>query len=202
MESFNHLSIREEQGKKIIKKLINRDAEVVLDPTMLLAKEEWEELACEYEDRDYILVYRFSGSKKMDTFIEKLSQETGCRIVIISYSLKRRLKAKYEKIVGPLEFLGLFKNAKYVVTNSFHGTAFSILFNKDFFIEMLPESRGVNSRLVNLLNLFNLQSREIIDGQNKYIHKEIDYTYINKKLEKERASSIQFIRKIIDGENK
>lgn len=134
----------------------------------------------------------------MDMFIKQLSAETNCEVVIISYSLKRTLKATYEKVVGPLEFLGLFKNAKYVVTNSFHGTAFSINLNKNFFLEILPENQGVNSRLINILNLFDLKSRQIVDGKNDFIHEPIDYNKVNQKLNEERSKSIDFIRKIIE----
>lgn len=197
LKDFNNLSVREEQGKEIVKKLINRDAEVVLDPTMLIEKNKWELLASAYRKKDYILVYRFGNSKNMDMFIKQLSEETNCEIVIISCSLRRTLKATYEKVVGPLEFLGLFKNARYVVTNSFHGTAFSINLNKDFFLEMLPENEGVNSRLVNILNLFNLKSRLIIDGKNDFIHKHIDYGKVNPKLNEERLKSMDFILKML-----
>lgn len=115
----------------------------------------------------------------------------------ISFSLVRKLNAVYEKCVGPTEFLGLFKNARYVVTNSFHGTAFSINFNKDFFMELLPEEQKVNSRLTNILNVFNLRSRQIVDGENAYIDQPVNYEEVNKILKQEREKSLNCLQDIL-----
>lgn len=183
----------------MVKDLINREAELVLDPTLLLNKQDWESIARDYDNKkEYILLYAFGNSPTIKTFVEDLSRRTGCEIVYISYSLIKRINAKYEKYVGPLEFLGLFKNARYVVTNSFHGTCFSINFNKDFFLEMLPESQGVNSRLENILDLFDLRSRQIINGENANINISIDYQKVNEKLLVERRRSLDFLHKILD----
>lgn len=198
LKDFNHISVREIQGKKIIKDLINREAELALDPTLLLTKQDWESIATDYKKKkEYILLYTFGNSPTIKTFIEELSRQTGCAIVYISYSLVKRVNATYEKCVGPAEFLGLFKNARYVVTNSFHGTCFSLNFNKDFFLEMLPESQRVNSRLENILDLFDLRSRQIINGENDNVHKTIDYGEVNKKMLVERQRSLDFLNKII-----
>ena len=173
--------------------------EVVLDPTMLISKLEWERIAEDYKKKtNYILLYAFSRiSSTMKMFIEKLSKRTGCEIVYISHTLLRPIKATYEKCVGPTEFLGLFKNARYIVTNSFHGTAFSIIFNKDFFLEMLPESQYVNSRLENILDVFGLKKREIIKGKNDFIDEPIYYNKVNQKLLIERQKSLSFLNKIV-----
>jgi hypothetical protein len=198
LKDFNHISVRENQAKKIIKDLINREAELVLDPTLLLTRQDWESIAAEYQKKkDYILLYMFGNSPILKTFTEALSRQTGYAIVYISYSVIKRVNAIYEKCVGPAEFLGLFKNARYVVTNSFHGTCFSLNFDKDFFLEMLPESQGVNSRLENILDLFDLRSRQIINGENVNIDKPIDYDKLNKKMLVERQRSLDFLNKII-----
>jgi len=198
LKGFNHISVRENQGKKIIKDLINREAELVLDPTLLLNKQDWERIAIDYKkEKEYILLYTFGNSPTIKTFVEELSEQTGYAIVYISYSAIKRVNAIYEKCVGPAEFLGLFKNARYVVTNSFHGTCFSLNFNKEFFLEMLPESQGVNSRLENILDLFDLRSRQIINSANANIFKAIDYDEVNKKMLVERQRSLDFLNKII-----
>jgi hypothetical protein len=196
--NFNKITVRERQGAEIYKSLIGDDAEVVLDPTMLLSKLEWEKITTDYIKKDnYILLYLFGMSPTLKKFVKKLSKQTGCEIVSISYSLLNGLKATYERCVGPTEFLGLFKNARYIITNSFHGTAFSINFNKDFFIEMLPESKGGNSRLENILDLFGLRGRQIINGENTHVQEHIDYNQINQKLLVERQNSLNFLQKII-----
>ena len=198
LADFSYLTVRERDGAKIVIELLGKEPEVVLDPVMLLSKEEWASIAKEHtKKKNYILLYAFKGSKRLHSFVENLSKQTGCEIVYISFSLVRKLNAVYEKCVGPTEFLGLFKNARYVVTNSFHGTAFSINFNKDFFMELLPEEQKVNSRLTNILNVFNLRSRQIVDGENAYIDQPVNYEEVNKILKQEREKSLNCLQDIL-----
>ena len=100
--------------------------------------------------------------------------------------------------MGPKEFLGIFKNAQYIVTNSFHGTAFAINFNKEFFVEPLSEAFGTNSRLTNILDLFGLKERLIFSEDVSMYDKTIDYDNVNKVLNEERKHSLEFIRGIIN----
>ena len=199
LKRFNHISVREEQGVALIKKLLNRRAELVLDPTMLLSIDDWNKISRNYKDKkEYILIYQLVNSQTLIDFAVNLSKETNCEIIYINDALKKRIKATYVSGVGPQEFLGLLKNAKYIVTNSFHGVAFSITFNKLFFVEMLPPPAKVNSRLENILETFNLRSRQIIKGQNNKIHTDIDYVAINEKLEFERQRSLNYLKRILE----
>lgn len=199
LSDFNHISVREEQGASIIKSLLNREVEVVLDPTMLLSKDDWVKISQDYRGkRDYILIYQMATSESLLDFAVNLSKETNYEIIYISDALRKRIKATYAAGVSPQDFLGLFKNAKYIVTNSFHGTAFSINFNKPFFVEMLPPPAKVNSRLENILDIFDLRSRQIINGNNDNIFNEIDYTTVNKKLELERQRSLDYLKRVLE----
>jgi hypothetical protein len=199
LEDFNQISVREEQGAQIIKNLLNRHAEVVLDPTMLLSKEEWIKISKKYKrNKNYILIYQLAASQSLLDFAVELSKQTNCEIINISDAIRRRIKAKYVTGVGPQEFMGLFSNARYIVTNSFHGTAFSINFNKPFFVEMLPPPAKVNSRLENILDTFDLRSRQIINGTNANIFTDIDYATVSKKLELERKRSLDYLKRILD----
>lgn len=200
LNDYNQISVREKTGAEMVKKLIGRDVEVTLDPTLLLNKTDWLKLAVEYKRKDdYILFYGFGMPTSMKSFLSTLARKTGLQIVVISQALRNRVKGIYEKCVGPEEYLGLFKNARYVVTNSFHGIAFSINFNKDFFFEQLPASDliNVNSRIENIRNLFSLQNREITNGVNSNVDKPIDYSLVNKILEEERRKSMMFLNQIV-----
>ena len=86
----------------IIKNLINRQAELVLDPTLLLSRADWENVASDYlTNNNYILLYMFGNSSTIIKFAEKLADQTGCEIANITYSILKRIKAKHEKSVGP-----------------------------------------------------------------------------------------------------
>ena len=199
LKDYNEMSVRENQGAKIIKELLGVDVETVLDPTLLLTKEEWFEIAEDYtKNEKYILIYGFGGAKYKMNFAKNLSKKTGCKIVHIVNPYFNERGILYEKSLGPKEFLGIFKNAQYIVTNSFHGTAFAINFNKEFFVEPLSEAFGTNSRLTNILDLFGLKDRLIFSEDISMYDKAIDYDNVNKVLNGERKNSLEFIRKIIN----
>ena len=176
LKDYNQMSVREMQGAEIIKHLLNKEIPVVLDPTLLVSKEEWHVISDPYtKHNDYILVYGFSGSNRLVDFAYDLSKKTGCKIIQIANPYFKKANVRYERAASPERFLGLIENAKYIVTNSFHGTAFSINLNKQFFVELLPPPETVNSRLEHILDTFDLRSRQIIDGKNNSIFSDINY---------------------------
>lgn len=198
LSSFGFLSVRERQGQSILNNLGITDSEIVIDPTMLLSKEEWFSVAENYSNNNYILIFAFGRiTSTMKKFVEELAKSSGLEIVYMTFSFLRSLNATYEKVTGPEKFLGLFKNAQYVVTNSFHGTAFSILFNKHFFVEKHVHEQELGSRLKNILNVFNLRNREISDGHCSAINSPIDYETVNSILAVEREKSLEFIKRTI-----
>lgn len=196
LNDFNFMSVREPAGADIIYKLNNKKVEVVLDPTLLLTKEEWHELASKQSlDYDYIVIYQRAYSKSLIEYAQRLAQQHNCKIVTINGNPRQVIKAKYIMDAGPEEWLALMKNSKFIVTNSFHGVAFSINFNKQFYVELLDEKFGVNSRLTNIIDFFNLKNRMITN--NRCEESIIDYSEINKKLEEERKKSLSFLKAAI-----
>lgn len=199
LNDFDSLLIREKQGVKIIKDLLSRESSVVLDPTMLLSQKQWltslglDKTKSYYLNKKYILVYAFAGETNIKKLAINISMRTGYKILWISTTYKHSVKIKYIKTAGPEEFISLFSNAEYIITNSFHGTAFSINFNKEFFTEMLPESSGVNSRLEDILELFGLQERMITSSDADVIDSRIDYDKVNLRLKEERDKSLSLL---------
>lgn len=200
LADFNKISVREIQGQRIIKSIAGRDVPVVLDPTLLLDAKEWEKAAAKTRPKSkYILFYTLMGSHSIYNFANELSKQTGLKIICITNTITARLKnCRYQNGAGPSEWLSLFLNASYIVTNSFHGTAFAINFNKPFFTELLPPPAPVNSRLENLLDLFGLRGRQIIDGKNSNINEPIDYNRVNRILSEEKNKSIEYLKSIIE----
>lgn len=198
LKNFNQIYLREEKGINIVKKLCDKESNVVLDPTLLLTKDEWLCVTKEYKtSKDYILVYQLGISSKLIDFISNLARKKNCKVIYIPFPLGKFIKCKCSLFTGPSEWLGLFKNAKYVVTDSFHGTVFSILFNKNFFTEICGQNKGVGSRIENFIEKFGLQERLVIDGINNSIDNEIDYIRVNKILEDEREKSLACLRNIL-----
>ena len=150
LEGFSHLSARERQGCAIIADTSGREAAEVLDPTLLLTAEQWAAMAnhpADYPAGGYILCYCISAPGALTPYVECLAAETGLPVVQLC-GIRRRVHPKARQILdaGPAEFLSLFRNAAYVVTNSFHGTVFSVQFHRPFFTTVSPAELAAPER--------------------------------------------------------
>ena len=163
LKKFNQISVREKSGKELVEGQLGLKAIQHIDPTLLLTASEWSEIAKSPDvNGKYILVYMVP---KQDSIIEhamKLKKETGLPIVMLSKNLKP-LNVIHRGDSSPEEYVGWFKNAEYVVTNSFHGTAFSCIFNKNIWIDLNTE-RGFNTRSSSLIELCGLSAYVSKDG--------------------------------------
>ncbi len=169
LAGFSHLSVRELSGREIVREAAGREAAVVLDPTLLLTAAEWSALAAEPVVRggDYILCYCISRSGALEPYIRRLAEETGLPVVQLC-GTRRKLHPKAKLIfdAGPAEFLSLFRNAAYVCTNSFHGTVFSVQFQRPFFTAVAPAELQdpERSRTFSLLSRLGLTDRVVGKG--------------------------------------
>ena len=197
LQDFKAISVREKQGQAIIKSLCSKEVPVVLDPTFLLTKEEWKKLnTCDTKNKKYILVYCLRRSNLLNKMAEKLKIKTGFEIIV----LNPRIRNIYDKFsaynVGPGDFIRLFMNAEYILTNSFHGTAFAINFNKKFLVDLdINSAISTNSRLLNILSLLGLEDRIVENIDIKKMYQDIDYRKVNKILDEERIKSINYLKK-------
>lgn len=204
LSGFKNISVREACGVEIVKKAIGGKATEVLDPTLLISKDEWKEIVGNQKSSEsgYILIYALMPSKTLIEFANKLQELTGLNIVFIKDSLTKEGinilndNVKYLKDVEPLEFVKLIADAEYVITNSFHGTAFSINFNKKFFTELLAPETKVNSRLENILDMLDLRNRQLIDLDSLTLD-DIDYDRVNSLLQERRDLSIGYLKNIL-----
>ncbi len=192
---FKFLSIREKQGQEIIRKLTNKSVPIVLDPTYLLDDKEWLKIARKVSIKgDYLLVYSF-GSDSLDEFVKTFSQKWGLKVVWINGPLKKIFYNNQIPVgsIGPQEFIWLFANAKYIATNSFHGTAFSIIFKKNFYLEMLKDNLGSrNSRFLTIIEELSLEDR-LIDSAEIQEIQNIDYDRVYIKLNHWKKESIDYL---------
>ncbi len=199
ISNIEQLSVRELHGAKLIKKYWNRDAEVVLDPTFLLTKADWirEVANVPMIKDDYLLIYTLSGSTHIRKMATSIANKLKLKVVNIKSDYMEEPDDDtihlYE--IGPAEWVGLWSNAKYIVTDSFHGTAFSINFNISFTTLVNPVSM-MNSRVLSLLEIMQLQSRIVYDNLEELAIPEnltIDFEIVNNILTKWKAKSLDFI---------
>lgn len=192
LKGFSHLSAREEDGVKELSRISNKEVANVVDPTILLSKEQWINLIVHsgYENNmecsDYIILYLLTYNEDYVRFAESYAKRKNRELRII-HSICVDFKGKNTEAAGPIQFLSLIRNASYVMTDSFHGTIFSLIFEKQFITFKRfkdNDKKGQNSRIVNLLGKVNLQNRLLDENQLTTFHKfgKVDYTMVNKEL--------------------
>lgn len=168
LRDFSNISVREHEAAKLLSGMLKRSVSAVCDPVLLLSAEEWGqyEIAYSLPQQNYILVYTVGGGRALLSYADKLAEQLDCVVYTIqppivsttSYSKDYRLTG-----VGPAEFLWLMRHARAIVTTSFHGSAFGLLFRKELHI-MLGDSlksNHRNSRFDSLFRYFGLQVEQI-----------------------------------------
>ncbi|MDD3174781.1 MAG: polysaccharide pyruvyl transferase family protein [Herbinix sp.] len=208
ISGFEAISCREIEGCNALEQLLNRPVINVLDPTLLIDKQEWSKIstAGSVVKEKYLLCFFLGSLSYSRQIAKKIAREHNLRIVMIPGSPKDMLRFGYlVKGCGPSEFLNLFMNADFICTDSFHGTAFSINMNKPFYSFC---RRGYNertsyiSRIVDLLQLLGIEDRLVYPDSNIDNNiLPIDYESINKALDEERKKSRDFLRRALDGES-
>lgn len=203
LASFAYISVREQQASEILEKLLDRKIDVVLDPTLILNKQEWIEVAkydmCPKEK--YLLVYIVT-IKPCDyvlTLARHIAKQRNLKIVrICRDAYPEHSGSDVEEILtaGPSDFVGLFSKAEFVVTNSFHGTVFSINFSKPFY-SVIKSHHSTNSRLTSILKKLGLEDRIVPVGSQLPMISDIDFSDPSAKLEAERKLSIEYINKAL-----
>ena len=202
LEKLNLIGVREVQGKNIVESLTKKSAQVVLDPTMLLSQSEWSNLIplnAKGFNQPYIFCYILGNSKETRKAINTLKMKTGLKVVYLRhidvYNADDEHMGDFSPYdVSPLDFVNLIRNATYVCTDSFHGTVFSIIFQKKFTVfyrHKQNSSQSTNSRIDNLVDMFNLRDR-FYNGDILSIENEIDYNSIIRQVDEERKKSIAF----------
>lgn len=205
---FDSISVRENEGKDIIKRVCDIDVPVVLDPTLMANPVVYEPISYELDNlpKKYILCYRFGNMEYSAKIIKKISKKMGLPVVELPLSIESYGKgSKLCYDIGPAEFIGAIQGAEVILTDSFHCTVFSILNKKPFYTFMRQkkgEKNNMNGRMIELLNKLNLSERLISEEKecNDIISKiyDIDYSDADIILEEERKKSQDYLCKALD----
>ena len=199
LKKYKKILVREESAKKIIESVGIDKVEMVLDPTLLLSKLEWEKLYNEKykKNEDYILVYQLHHNKNFDRYLKKIKKTTKLKIYRINPSFYFKFKpGKLVYLPSLEEFITLFHNAKYVITDSFHGTVFSIIFNIPM-IDILPQKTG--TRIQSILKLFGIEERLLKYFEDFSIFdKKFDFNKLNEIVKKEQIKSLNLLKESLN----
>lgn len=195
LRGFRYISVREDVGQTIIKNLLERSVPVLIDPTMMLSKEEWLKVARKPRidcSKPYILKY-YLGDKASEDKIDTWAKENGFQVYEL---LNREIPDLYS--AGPGEFISLINNASLICSDSFHCIVFSIIFSKPFIVyERKGSENYMTSRLNTLLNKFKFQHRWIHKlHEDEYL--DCDFSFAKDKMKREQEKFLDFILNVLN----
>lgn len=175
IRGFSAVSVRESSSVKMLESK-GIAAQHVADPVFLLDRRDYEKILVEPDDERYLLVYMVTPSKLLEDCIDRLAKRHGLKVVLCFGLSKKCTCDKHDKAAGPAEILGYIKNAEFVLSASYHATAFASMFQKQFFT-LLP-GQHTNERILDYLTMRGLEGRIVTGATNldKTLGKRVDYT--------------------------
>ncbi|TXH20806.1 MAG: polysaccharide pyruvyl transferase family protein [Chitinophagaceae bacterium] len=197
LEKFDAISIREKEASVSVSNIINKQVAHVFDPTFLLDANSYEVIISKPIIKDdYILVYQIAVSNETIKLAESIANKLNSKVVYLDSDVNSLVPKKntYDT-VGPSEYLRLIKDAKCIITTSFHGTAFSIIYNRPFYLINIDSH---NSRPKSLLQSLGLADR-IIYNSDYVSYQNVDWEKVNDTLQKERQKSFEFLKRNLVG---
>lgn len=208
LEQFKSIGVRELSGTNIVKKLTGRnDVQTVLDPTMLLEKQEWKNLEKKpvfITNEKYIVTYFLGGrSELIEKQINLISERYESRVVNldIEFLSDNSIDDRASYLCTPNEFVWSIEHAECVLTDSFHATVFSILFGKPFLTYQracAEQGNDMGTRIDALLSMFELSDCKDNLNSPKKMPEKYDDAAVNRVLDTERQKSMNFLKKAIE----
>lgn len=199
LANIETISVREDSGVGLVRSLTGREARLVADPTLLLSKGEWVAYMTPYQDAPahYVLIYDLSDSDAVTRIALDIGKEAGLPVLRVckrAFMVRKDVGVRNILDAGPAEFLHLVANASFVVTNSFHGTAFSVNFNVPF-LTVVSSRKKNNARMESLLDAVGLGGRIVADDADfaSLPPFDVDFANANRRLDGLRQASVDFL---------
>jgi hypothetical protein len=197
MNNFDYVSVRETELKQVLENISSHDISLTLDPVFLLDREKWISLIPPRKIKGrYIFLFQLISSKESIILTQMLKEYYNYKVIEIPSTNINPLLfgSRYKQTESPLEFLSLIFNAEFVISTSFHGVAFSLIFEKQF----LALGMGNNSgRLLSLLSPLGLKNRYLDNINDADFKQEIDYSKVKELLKTNRENSINYLNHAI-----
>lgn len=192
IQQFDHLSMREESGVNMLRAK-GLKCEWVLDPTLLLTEEDYDKISDESIMKEpYVLLFSWDGSKESVELTKKISKKINCQSIFIVPPPRAMFCGIERKLdIGPKQFLSLIKNAKFIISNSFHGTVFSTIYHKPFISAIKNQ---VDPRRASLMKLFGLEDHLMSpDNYNLDTIFSTDFSKVEEKIKPYKDQSLNYL---------
>lgn len=200
LAEYESIAVRENSAAELLAPLVKKPVEVVLDPTLLLDREDFDTLKqpSKYQ-KPYIFVHVIGKDARLRKIVTILSEQTG--LPIVQNRMKKQFPDELGRFsdAGPEEFIGLIEGAQLVITNSFHATVFAVIYEKNFITiphELYPE------RMENLLKELSMENHLIASVEElpgSVAELQPDYTAVKKKLKKRQQESREYLKRAVNG---
>lgn len=197
LSDYTAISVREDSAAALLSEWGVRCSGQVLDPTLMLTADDWSKYAGRDKKRKYVLVYQIHKDSRVGNYAKRFADHVGLPLVRISSNLRQVVReGRFKWLPDLSEFLSYVKNSTYMITDSFHGTAFAINFNRQF-LEILP-TNNTGSRSMSILSLTGLTDRIVCDLNDfSPAAAKIDYVKVNAVLNEERRKSLEVLNSIL-----
>ena len=193
LSQFDYISVREKSGLDILKNMDINNGVQVLDPVFLLNKDHWDKMCIDINcTGKYLLVYDFDNNPLIKEIAIKISKEKGLKIYTI---FKSDYSDKVISQMGPIEFISYIKNAEFIISNSFHGTAYSLIFEKEFIVTNRVDK--INTRMRDLLSEIGISERLVSNIDEINCLEKLNYSDIKYNIDKLIKQSKLYLDKVI-----
>lgn len=197
LEKLNYISVRETTGLKILESLGVKSGTQVLDPVFLLSRQDWSSIIKKEYKEKYLLVYDFLHDPIIEEAAKKIAKEKGWKIYSINDYKSLSYADKNISDAGPVEFMELINSCQLFISNSFHGTVFSIIFEKEFYVFNIRILKN-NSRMADLLSLLKLSNRHISSKEQINLTESIDYSEVKTMLNANLPGSFSYLDMVLE----
>ncbi len=194
---IDYCSVRERDAAEYLSSISGKNIEVVCDPVFLLDKQDYEKIQGKRKIKgEYVLLYSIIQDEKMTKMAKDYAKKNNLKLIEICMSKDKKATHKQIVTYGPCEFLNAFAHANTVFTNSFHGTAFSLIYEKKFYI---VNNKHGGSRIVNILDKAGAMCR-LVENSYEECTGELDYDSVRKNIQEYVKSSKEFLNKALSAE--
>lgn len=200
LRRFTHISVREEDGQRLVRKLLGVDVPTTVDPVFLLTSDEWDSVVSDrIIDDEYAFAYFLSYNEQYITIAKKVAKQLGIKLVMVPATREEyKIEADLIQDAGPAEWISLIKHASIILTDSFHGCVFSLIYEKSLMIFKRfsdTSKHSQNSRIYTLIKQYGLEDR-VVTTYNKSQVKEIMQS--NAKIKDRIAENVESSKKWLD----
>lgn len=191
LESIDKIAVRESSGVKLIEEM-GLKAVRTCDPVFLLDEYQWEKIISHVsKNQKYILLYDFEQNCVVEEIAKEIAEEKKAQIISV---FKTNIQANIYSDMGPLEFLDLVKNAEFIISNSFHATAFSIIFHKEFCV--VKRKENINTRMIDLLKEVGLEDRMVGSLSELKKTKSLNWDYVDNIIKEDKNRAKKYLNEV------